>query len=915
MNTLKDFLLKHLSPKNGETNVTSLDGKWGGRWLIPIDRYDEFLKLYFDVVQKDNLKLVEKKRNNAELFNMFADIDISKESITEHFAGLLPKGLMKTIVESYVRVLNEIFVFTKGSEELVNPIISCRLEQPGKCHLHWPGLIVDNMIGKLVREQVVTIVTTKIPGNWAKWIDAASYTCTGLRMLGSLKPYERRLNRYYIVEGFNDDNREQKPAMDLSYDDIKRTSIRVTLTNPILHTLSLEGEEKLQRFQEKQIVIKPTISVLNPSSSASSASASHGVALNDELTKIQQTCIEQGFIRSWTKDYYPEETLKSFSLGPIKVMGGDHYTMANREKILCPIKGAPHKRDCGCNYHVMGPGGTYIKCHDEQCKGKRYPAQPIPLPEDIKQVLYIKNLNINTINNNNTTITKKHTGDHENSLLLDYWCDESIKVFDDPQKDQILLQALNGGETSMGYLLELCGRDKFYYTKEEGWWYWNEIRWQKEQKELMRFLYTQIVPIIRKARIAYKEATNLHIENKDAKIKQIDLLLKKLETRDLKLKILGEAEWIFTNDGLNNLYNLLDNNPHLVGFPNGVFDLSKMEFRKSKYDDYISIIMSYDYIEKVNADMIRVAELNEFLESIMPDNHDRRYLLKFLASGLLGANPNELFHIFTGSGRNGKSKLAELIKHTFGEYYESFSSSFLTSKINSPGQATPHLMALRKKRLIIGSEPDHQFKLNATLIKSLSGNDEIVGRQLYGENKNFRPCFKMILLCNNIPEIDSVDKAVWRRCRCLSFPTSFVSDPKLPHERKIDEQLSGRLSGWQLPFFHLLLEYYSIYLSEGLEMTPNMISRTKDYQVASDVYLEWINDRTEKCDGNIHTCVLYADFKNWHYENYQGKKIPSQTEFAKGIGIHKELKKSIWYCGHTKQGVEKLRLICIPDPP
>lgn len=95
MNPLKDFLAKYASNKQQQTNVTSMDEKWGGRWLIPKAQYDEFLRLYFGAVVDNNLKLVGKKTNLSEYIRMFANIDISPEDIDEYFKGVLPRGFFK----------------------------------------------------------------------------------------------------------------------------------------------------------------------------------------------------------------------------------------------------------------------------------------------------------------------------------------------------------------------------------------------------------------------------------------------------------------------------------------------------------------------------------------------------------------------------------------------------------------------------------------------------------------------------------------------------------------------------------------------------------------------------------------------------------------------------------------------------
>ena len=896
MNALKDFLSKYRPGESDRiTNVTSMDGKWGGSWFVPNDQYEQFLKLYYEAAKSDNLKLVEKKKDGEEHFRLMVDFDLSIDDIQQYFKGKLPSGFLNLIIKHYREVLMSAYNLIEADTE---PIITCRMKPSGKMHLHWPEIIVNNSNAILVRNMVKESLEKEIPGNWEKWLDVAVYTKTGLRLLGSMKPNEKRTNRYFVFKQFNENNEPEGPNLLLTLEDIRKTSIRVQ-NNSLLCPLSEKFTKILHEKEKNKIVLD-----IKPKKSHETFT----LAENQSLTKLQQACIEEGFKRSWTTEHFTEDMLSAFSVGPLKVGKNNYYIMDNKEIMKCPFKGVEHARDCGCHYHVMGPNGTKLKCRDILCEGKSFPESPIPLSDDIKRILYI-NINCGTINNNQKIINKTiNNGITESTNQLDFWNDLAfIKIFNDKNKDIILLKALNGGEASMAELLNVCCQDKFNYTKEEGWYYWNDVRWCKESNELVRFLYRQICPILGKAREAYRSiGPNSGVEQIKEKICEIDSVIKKLETRDYKQKIIAEAGWIFQEHSIINLSEILDTHPYLIGFPNGVYDIEKKEFRKAMTIDYISIVMPYEYDHVINTAVRE--ELNTFLSSIMPNDDDRHYMLKLLSTGFLGENPNELFHIFTGSGRNGKSKLTELIKLTFGQYYESISSTFLTAKVTAPGQATPHLAILKKKRLIIGSEPDQQFKLNASLIKSLSGNDEIVGRQLYGENKSFKPFFKIILLCNNIPEVDAVDKAIWTRCRCLSFPMSFVHDPKLPNERKIDEQLSQKLPRFRLAFFQLLLEYYEKYKKEGLNMTPSMLERTRDYQVASDIYLDWLTNRTEVSDSNIHTAVLYEDFTSWYQENYRGKKPISQADFVKGLAVHKEIKRNTWANGSNKRGVEKLRL-------
>lgn len=691
LNKLKDFLDLHKGVQNSGSNITSLEGKWGGSWYIEPKRYIEFIELYTNAVKCNNLKLVEKKRNSDELFRMFADVDISKEDIDQHYPNGLPDAFLQTIVDTYEKVILEFF---EVSKEFAKPIISCRLKQTSKMHLNWPFIIVNNVLGRVIRNAVKDILVKYNDGNWDKWLDSASYTCTGLRMLGSVKPRESYDNRYYIIENFTETNNTNGVHYELSLDDIRNTSIRNIDSE--LTKLSPKGEISLGEVPKSKIQIVPK--------------AAKTAVLNDALTPMEKNTVERGFLSSWENSKYDNLERSAFSINNIKKYG-NLYIMPNKEKINCMFKGAPHKRDNPCHYHALCEQGTYIGCYDELCKGKRFPDPPIPLPEEIHNYLYVININggnNNIINVNTGPICSKTDNpisEFDSSVQLDFINDiDIIKVYNDVSKDTIVLKALNGGDQSLAHLLYQCAGDKFYYTKKTGWWYWNGKIWVKDEgHELMYLLSEELINVSNIAKKLYKIQKEIHLKNKkpskndfDSKINQIDKVCKRLENREYKLKIIGDAEWVFAKKNIfGDLYAQLDQNPYLLAFTNGVYDLSKDEFRPTRCEDFISITCGYEYTDQLVAQ--DQSDLVNFINSVMPDIDDRHYMLKLLASGLLGLNPNELFHIFTGAGRNGKSKLNDLIQMTFGEYFASFTSSFLTSKTTGSEQAAPQLMSLQKK--------------------------------------------------------------------------------------------------------------------------------------------------------------------------------------------------------------------------
>ena len=104
-------------------------------------------------------------------------------------------------------------------------------------------------------------------------------------------------------------------------------------------------------------------------------------------------------------------------------------------------------------------------------------------------------------------------------------------------------------------------------------------------------------------------------------------------------------------------------------------------------------------------------------------------MLTYLSIGLVG-NLLELFTILTGCGRNGKSKLIELIKITFGDYFGSVQSQLFTRPRPDANSPDPGLLNLMKKKIVIASEPEKNSKLNSGFIKFITGRDSTTLKKL-----------------------------------------------------------------------------------------------------------------------------------------------------------------------------------------
>jgi len=384
------------------------------------------------------------------------------------------------------------------------------------------------------------------------------------------------------------------------------------------------------------------------------------------------------------------------------------------------------------------------------------------------------------------------------------------------------------------------------------------------------------------------KATNEEIEAEQHRYLEI---VKKLNTIAIKLKqtafkdnIMKECREQFY---LEKFEERLDSRCNLIGFENGVYDLDVDEFRDGRPEDYISFSTGTEYYpyDETHPNAI---DMQEFISKIFTIPQVKNYVLTLLASFLNGNIREEKFHIWTGSGSNGKSKFIELFESSFGEYCVKFPITLLTRKRADSNAATSELARAKGKRFAALQEPSEDEKLNIGLMKELSGGDKIMARLIYREPIEFKPQFKMILACNHLPVIPSDDGGTWRRIRVVEFTSKFCEspDPNKPHEFRMDTKISSKILAWKEIFISLLIEYSKLYKIQGIREPEEVLKCTRDYQRSNDGFLDFVESELEKAEDNVILDVndAYACFKSWIGDNAPPhfKNIPKKT-FSKNI--------------------------------
>ncbi len=347
----------------------------------------------------------------------------------------------------------------------------------------------------------------------------------------------------------------------------------------------------------------------------------------------------------------------------------------------------------------------------------------------------------------------------------------------------------------------------------------------------------------------------------------------------------------------------LNSNVMLFGCKNGVLELRTTTpanpsphvlFRDGRPEDFVSFLagqngqevppINYIPFKDLNEEQLAYLDgLKEFFQKIIPRDNLRNYVLRLLSSCLEGTNREQCYYIFTGGGGNGKSKLMDLCRLTFGDYWSSLPTTVLTRKRPDSGAANPEIMAIKCRRFITMQEPDEREPLNTSRMKQFSGEDIIEARGLFQDQEKFKVTGKLFMMCNKLPPIYSMDGGTWRRIRVVPFESKFVTaeDPdyldKKPNVYLRDPELDNKLMLWREVFLSWLVEIYETeYIPNGLEPVPDIVKKAaSEYKENYDVYAKFRNERIRKVTGEqTEFKEIQRAYNSWLQENKRsGSKL------------------------------------------
>jgi len=315
----------------------------------------------------------------------------------------------------------------------------------------------------------------------------------------------------------------------------------------------------------------------------------------------------------------------------------------------------------------------------------------------------------------------------------------------------------------------------------------------------------------------------------------------------------------------------IDMNGNLFAFSNKVFDCKTNKLRNIEPDDYIMTNTGYDFPEYIDDDSNDT--LNEYFNTIYPDEDVKDYMIDSFANMINGNRTEQSFNIHTGSGSNSKSTLFTIISKAFGDYYLNINAETLT-KPKKEGNSTGELYKAKGKRCLFSNEPesDKDNKLQIGLLKKIAGGckETLKERGLYQEAIEFPIYFQLNICCNSKPTLSSVDGGIARRIRVCNYKVKFVENPDEDNkfQAKLNPEMMDIITSDNMrnAFIKMLIERW-INTTSKLKLLPvpkQIQEDSNDYVQDCNEVLGFIMDGyviTNNDKDKIQSSALFADFK------------------------------------------------------
>jgi P4 family phage/plasmid primase-like protien len=327
---------------------------------------------------------------------------------------------------------------------------------------------------------------------------------------------------------------------------------------------------------------------------------------------------------------------------------------------------------------------------------------------------------------------------------------------------------------------------------------------------------------------------------------------------------------------------VFDREPYMLALPGcRVIDLRTSAVRDMRREDYIS--QRIDVSPDPNCATPR---FDSFIREITcQDGALANYLLRLCAL-CLTAEPYQGLFFLWGRGRNGKGVLIRMLSAILGRFAWPLRPSEITVSKFGDDAMKRTFSQLKGKRLVTVNE-SVSGHLNLSMLKLMSGGDDLTGAHMRQDSVAFKPTHKVLLPTNERPNLKA-DPAFLGRTHMIPFLANFTG--------REDRSLDHTLQHVELPgILHRLVTLCPDVIENGLRPPASVLAETEQLFAELNVTQQFWDDCLESESGaQVTAGEMNAAITQWlrgqtsglvvYADDNQTETILHELKHQPGIG-------------------------------
>ena len=212
--------------------------------------------------------------------------------------------------------------------------------------------------------------------------------------------------------------------------------------------------------------------------------------------------------------------------------------------------------------------------------------------------------------------------------------------------------------------------------------------------------------------------------------------------------------------------------PDLIPFPNGLLDISTMQFLEPNPNIFVRYTVSVPY----NGNQMNCPVFCMFLETVTAGNPLLKQRLLEIIGYLLSAhNDAKKFFVFVGVSNSGKSVLIRVIQSLLTD------DSVYSADMNALGDRFTTGYMNGAQLCVFADMPGTRISDEAVgIIKALTGGDTVIGERKYQSPEKITNTTRLLFSTNHPISTSSADAAFMNRCCIVPFMVSIPSECQNP---------------------------------------------------------------------------------------------------------------------------------------